>query len=210
MDRGVGEHDTQLGVVRRHLRGGKRTRSSLPFQQNDRLLMARQHLLLVFEDLTFPPYRFQILHHQGEGFHGSFFSLPQGPDCLPVGPVTAEMKPADPLDPHDLSVPDRRPDCPDRLRATLVPAQQIHFRSALIAADRLGIIPSGFRMGILILAFRTHGKIRHAGPHPVIRHPVKDGQSGSAAGAVDKGMQIPPVLRIVHFLPAAGADRNVR
>ena len=78
-------------------------------------------------------------------------------------------------------------------------SHEIDLRSAVIAADRLGVIAPGLRAVIFLRAAGAHGKFLHAGPLPVIRQGVQNGQPGTAAGAVNEGMLVASVGRIFHL-----------
>lgn len=115
----------------------------------------------------------------------------------------------------------------DSLIAT-IPPSWIIFLVAMIAALPRSSLPvrytsghnrcsipavhltSGRRILILRSTVRTHREFLHAGPFPVIWKRIQDRKSGTAAGAVDKWVQITPVFRIVHFFLAFFADCNIR
>ena len=73
---------------------------------------------------------------------------------------------------------------------------KIYLRSALIAANRLGIVSSALWGVILAVTSRAHREHLHARSDPVIGEPFQDREPGSAARAVDKGVEIPSVFRI--------------
>ena len=87
---------------------------------------------------------------------------------------------------------------------------EIHLRSAVIAADRLGIITPAQGGVILTCTGRAHREHLHARPLTVVRKSFQDRETRPAAGAVDKGMKISSVARIKKFPAALFADRNVR
>ena len=120
------------------------------------------------------------------------------------------MKTADSFDRHNSAVVDHLPCISDGIPAPFASADQIHFRSAIVAAHRLCIIPPRLRIIIFFRTIRTHRKFFHAGALPVIGQRIQYGQPGTAAGTVDKRMQIPPVLRIIQFLFTLITDRNIR
>ncbi len=119
--------------------------------------------------------------------------------CFLVRRITAEMESADSLDCHDPAIMDHFSCGNDCNSSPFFPADQIHFRATIVAAYRLCIITSGRRIIIFLSTVRTHREFLHAGPFPVIWKCIQDRKSGTAAGAVDKWMQITPVFRIVHF-----------
>ena len=120
------------------------------------------------------------------------------------------MESADSLDCHDSAVMDHFSCGNDRSSSPFFPSGQIYFRTACVATYRLCIITSGRRILILRSTVRTHREFLHAGPFSVIWKRIQDRKSGTAAGAVDKWVQITPVFRIVHFFLAFFADCNIR
>ena len=88
--------------------------------------------------------------------------------------------------------------------------KQVHFRTAVIAAYGLRVISAGPGAVVFLCTRPAHGKHLHAGPLPVIRQGIKDGHPGTAAGAVDKGMQIAAVRRIIKLSLTFLADGNIR
>ena len=135
------------------------------------------------------------------------------------------MKAADALDSNDTALADHTPRmrngspiclCRIHLRrihrqgVCLVRMQEVDSRTAVVAADRLRIIAPAFCMRVFVLTGGAHRKGLHAGAFPVIGHPVKDGNSGAARGAVDKGMQITPVVLVEQFLLASVTDSDIR
>ena len=88
-------------------------------------------------------------------------------------------------------------------------SHEIDLRSAVIAADRLGVIAPGLRAVIFLRAAGAHGKFLHTGPLPVIRQSVQNGQPGTAAGAVDERMLIASVGRIFHLRFTVITDRYI-
>ena len=208
LDRGIGKHDPHLGVVRGNGRG-QLSRSGF-LQQQYGLLMSGQDLLLFRCDKAFPPHRLRIPEHHGKGLHGSGLELSEPGDRLLIGGVTAQMKSADALYGGNLPVQDRLPRHTDGVLAPFAPSHQIDLGSAVRAAHRLGVIPPGRRIVVLPGTLRAHGKFLHGGAFPVIGKRVQDRQSRTAAGTVDKGMQIPPVFPVVHLTDAVVAYGNVR
>ena len=88
-------------------------------------------------------------------------------------------------------------------------SHEIDLRSAVIAADRLGVIAPGLRAVIFLRTAGAHGKFLHTGPLPVIRQGVQNGQPGTAAGAVDERMLIASVRRIFHLRFTVITDRYI-
>ena len=120
------------------------------------------------------------------------------------------MKAADSFDRHDSAIMDHLPCIRDGISAPLGSADQIHLWTTCIAAHRLRIITPCLRIVIFLCTIRTHRKLFHTGAFPVIRQRIQNRHPRSATGTVNKRMQIPPILWIVHFLFALVTDCNIR
>ena len=120
------------------------------------------------------------------------------------------MKASDSLDCNNTALSNRFSRISDRFSAPFFSADQIHFRTTFITAYRLCIVSSGRRSIVFFRTVRTHRKLFHAGPLTIIRKRIQNRQSRSATGAVDKRMQISPILRIKHFLFAFLTDCDIR
>ena len=141
--------------------------------------------------------------------------LPETPDGLCIGGVAAEMKAADALDCRDAAIDQDAPGLQDCLSAgdrgrTPVFWKDVNMGTAVVAADRLGVISACGRGDIFVTAFRTHGEYLHGCPLPVIGKRFKDRKPRAARGAVDKRMQISPVRRIQQLRPAFVTNGDVR
>jgi hypothetical protein len=66
--------------------------------------------------------------------------------------------------------------------------------------------------GILIfsLACRAHLERGHGGQGTIIRDILNDRKSGTAIGAVGKGITVPPISRVKEFGAAWPAGRDIR
>ena len=153
---------------------------------------------------------FEIFCHHCKWLHRTTFELTQAADCCLIGSITAEMKTSDSLDCSNTTLCDRFSGISDCISAPLISADQINFRSAFIAAYRLCIVSSGLWIVVFFCTVRTHRKLFHAGSFTVIRKRIQDRESRSAAGTIDKRMQISPILRIKHLFLTFLADCNIR
>ena len=120
------------------------------------------------------------------------------------------MKAADALDGYDTAAGNNLPGFSKRRRTAFAAADKINLGPAVVAADRLSVITPGFGVSIFIFAGGAHGKLAHAGPHPVVGHGVQDSQPGSAGRAVNEGVQVAPVFFIEQLRLAFIADGDVR
>ena len=120
------------------------------------------------------------------------------------------MKSSDSLDCNNSALGNRFSRISDCFSAPFFSADQIHFRTTFITAYRLCIVSSGRRSIVFFRTVRTHRKLFHTGPLTIIRKRIQNRQSRSATGAVDKRMQISPILRIKHFLFAFLTDCDIR
>ena len=209
LNRCIGKHDTHLGIPGCNALTKPRFSRQL-IQQQDRLLMTGKDLLLFLADLTDLLHSFHILCHHCKRLHRTPFPLPQPLYSLLTGSITAKVKTTDPFDGHDPAGSNDLPCISDSLPSPFLSSRQVYLRATVITAHRLGIIASGIRVMVLIRTGGTHGKFLHTGPFTVIRKRIQDRQSRTAAGTVDKGMQIPPVFRIKHLRLTFIADRDIR
>ena len=161
--------------------------------------MSGQDLRLGRCDLTFPHNGFHIPHHDSKGLLRALLSIPQPRHSIFIRGITAEMESSDALDGGDSPRQDRFPGLCDRPSAAICFPEQIDLRATVRTADGLCVIPP---CGGIIVFFRTvgtHGKFLHGRPFPVVGKGIQDRQPGTAAGTVDKRMQIPAVRGIVHL-----------
>ena len=151
-----------------------------------------------------------VAHHHREGFDRAMLPLTKARHRLLRCGVATQVESADSLHRQDLPFGQHLPGETDRVMAALISSQKINLRTAVIAADRLCIIPS--RGGILIL-FRTpcaHGKFLHAGPGTVIGQLIENRQPRATLRTVDEGVKIPPVPRIEQLPPAFLTGGDIR
>ena len=120
------------------------------------------------------------------------------------------MKPSDSLDCYNFAFTNKPACICNCGTSPLGSADQIHLWSTLVAAHRLRVIPPGFLIRVFFCTVRAHRKLFHTCAFPVIRQSIQNRKPWSTAGAVDKRMQIPPVLRIIQFLFTLITDRNIR
>ena len=145
-----------------------------------------------------------ILHlgdcwRDGEALHRLFISR-----------IAAQVETSNPLNRHNSAFCNGPSGVNDRISSAFFSADQVDLRTTLVTTDWLCIVSPGCRIIIFFCAIRTHRKFFHAGALPVIRKGIQDRKSWSTAGTVDKWMQIPPVLWIIHFFLTFFADRNIR
>ena len=207
LHRCVGQHHADLRVIRRHRRRQSALRFSL--QQNDRLLVAVQDLLLSRRHLAVALNSLQIPHHHRERLCRAAFLLTQTCNRLLVPRVAAQVESADTLDRDDLPVDDRLPRRGDRRASALRPPDQIDLRSAVVAADGLRVVAPGLGVRVLPLALRTHRKLTHTRALAVVGHRVEDRHARAAGRAVDERVHISSVIRIVELGLALVAGRDV-
>ena len=172
--------------------------------------MTIQNFLLFFCYFTFFCDGFQILCHHRKRLHRSAFQLSESADCCFIGSITTEMKASDSFDCDNATIRNRLSGIGDRIFASLIPSDQVYFRSTFITANRLCIVSSGRRIIVFFCTIRAHRKLFHTGPFTVIRKRIQYRQPWSTAGTIDKRMQVSPILRIKHFLFTFLADCYVR
>ena len=153
---------------------------------------------------------FEIFCHHCKRLHRTMFKLAKSAYCSFIRSITAKMKASDSLDCNNTALSNRFSRISDRFSAPFFSADQIHFRTTFIAADRLCIISSGYRIIIFLCTIRTHRKLFHTSPLTVIRQRIQYRQPWPTAGAVNKRMQISPILRVKHFLFAFLTDCDIR
>ena len=88
-------------------------------------------------------------------------------------------------------------------------SDDVHLRSAVVAAHRLRIISSGVCMRVFVLALFAHREIAHRSAFPVVRHRIEYRQPRSALRAVDERVKIAPVATVEKLFSAFVAGGNV-
>ena len=208
LDGRVRQHHAERGIAgRKDVR--ERAFGALP-EQDDRFLMPVQDLLLTGQDHAFAADRLERIHHHGERLHGTALEFAQSRHRLRVAGVAAQMESADALDSDDLPLEDRAAGGGDGFPVAFGAADEVDLRTAVVTADRLGVVAARFRRGVFGLALRTHREIAHAGAFAVVWHGVEDGQARSARGAVDEGVQITAVRGVEQLRFALVARGDVR
>ena len=176
LHRVVGQHDAHVRVVGGDGRTQLRVVSRVLLEEQDRLLRPGQEFLLAVEDDAFPLHDADVFHHDREGLERPVLEFPQPGDGRFVRGVAAQVEPADALDGDDAAVPDDAPRLEQGAVAAKRPAvpvvREVQLRSAVVAADGLGVVPPGLRARVLRLTVRAHRELRHGGPHPVVGHGV--------------------------------------
>ena len=152
----------------------------------------------------------KVLQHQGKGLHRPLLPAPQFFHRCFVRSIAAQVEPPYALDGYDMALCNKAPGLGNRCRPPLRPIQNIDLRATVVAAHGLGIVAPGSRVHVFPIALRTHGKVLHSGPFPVVGHGLQDGQPGPAGGTVDKGMQVPAIHPIKELPFAVVANGDVR
>ena len=163
-----------------------------------RFFFCRQH--------TFPRCNRKIFHHDCQGLDGPPFQAAKPLNGSFIRSITAQVKSADSLDSDDATAAQDTAGFRNRRMPPFCPAQQIYFRAAVIAADRLGIISPRKRIFIFRTAGRTHGKFAHTGSFPVIRHGIQYSHTRPAGRTVNKRMQITAIRPIKELFLTAVAN----
>ena len=224
LDRRVREHHSNGRVVRRDPRGQPRVIPAALSEQHYRLLVAVDYLFLVFLNDALPADRVKVSHHHGKWFCRTRLEVSQPLHRSLISCIAAEVESSYALYSDYASAAHDTPYLRDGRSALSVLRQLLHvdrelisrtrrkkidLRSAVVAADRLGVVAPRLGVGVFVLALRAHRKVRHAGPHPVVRHTVEYGRSRTARGAVYERMQVAPVGLVEELLAALFAGRDV-
>jgi hypothetical protein len=92
------------------------------------------------------------------------------------------------------------------------------FTGAFMEANGRPTIPAGVglsmeppiqRFFILITTSFTHGEGSHGGFIPIVGYILDDGVTGAAVGAIDKGIAVSSIPRIIHFPQAVITDVHI-
>ena len=172
--------------------------------------MSVEDFLLLFCHFALFFYGFQILRHHSKRLHRSAFQLAKPTDRCFIRSITAKMKASNSFNCNNTTLSNCFSGICDCGSAPLISPDQIDFRPTFITTDRLCIISSCLRIMVFTGTFRAHRKFFHTCPLPVIRKRIQNRKPRSTTGAVDKRMQISPVLRIKHFLFAFLTDCDIR
>jgi hypothetical protein len=141
----------------------------------------------------------------------AFLAAAQTSDRGLVGRVGDQVVAAEPLHADDAALTQQTHGASDRVGINhgAVVVDEPHLRPAARAACRLGVeAPVG---GVLVFggASVAHGERRHRRQRPVVGQVANNRVPGSAVGAVDQGVAVPPVTRIEELTKAVGADGRV-
>src|SRR5262249_40365340 len=122
-----------------------------------------------------------------------------------------EMEPAQPLDSYD--VPGAQPlGCGSDRIARLAGAIAIgepESRPASRTANGLSMKTAIARVVIFSRAIPAHFEPGHCGERAVVGNIANDGKSGTAVGAVNKGIEITAVRRIEHLPETVHTRRDI-
>ena len=211
--RRVRKHHPDIGISRCQRlaqNGSARLVSFLFRQKQDGFLRSRHQFFGTLRYLALPAHCLHIPHHHRKRLERAILQLPKPPHRLVVASVAAEVKAADALNGHDAAPADKVPHLNQGILPRFRAFQQVQFRSAVVAADWLSVIPPGPNIRILPVTFLAHGKFPHAGANPVVGHGVQNRQPRSAGRAVDKRMQVPPICRVEKLSLAVRTGGDVR
>ena len=207
MKRRVRKHDSQSAAVGS---GGSRNLSPIPAPQNhDGLLRAVQHPADRRRYFRLPFRRRHIPRHNRKRLHRTPFSFPKQPYRRLVRRVAAEMETADPFDCGNPAAANHPPHFPDCLAAPRLTVQNVNLRPAIVAGNRLRVIPPRTAIRIFLRTSLAHGKRLHAGSLAVIRHIVENREPRAAARTVDERMQIAAIILVEQLRPARIAYCNI-
>ncbi len=160
--------------------------------------------------------RFEIAHHQREGFVRAPLASAQLRHRSLVGGIAGQQKPAQALDRHDLSLSQQRPRlandakrvCPGK-RSLRTGFHQGQRRSTNGARIGLGMEAPVAGIFIFRLAIRAHHEGRHGGGRAIIGYVADDGVARAAMGAIGEGISVAPVRGIAKITPASIASAGV-
>jgi hypothetical protein len=208
----VGQHHTQVGIVRCHRVGHAVAGAGAPGQQDDRPADAGEQVLLARRERDQPPGGIQVGGHHSERLAAPALAGTQLGDRSGVAGVAGEVIAAESLDRHDPPGGQQLPGAAQGVLAggrRAVAGDQLEPRSAVRTGDRLGVEPAVGRIVVLGPARGAHGEAGHRGGIPVVRQPGDDGEPRAAVGARDERVPVPTVGRIAQLAQAVGADRDV-
>ncbi len=213
VQRGVGQHDAELTVGRC---GGGRDGGAGPGlfparQQHDRPGRAGQQVRGRGVDLGQLPGRGQVGGHDRERLVLAVLARAQRGHRLLAGGVGGQVVAAEALDGEDLAAAEESGGRPERVRAVVVARiEQRQPGTAGRAAGGLGVETAVGGIVVLGRAPLAHLERRHGGQRPVVGHVADDGEPGTAVGAVDERVLVPPVGRVAELAQAVRAGRGVR
>ncbi len=218
MQRGVGQHDAELPVPRRHRPGDAVVRPAR--QQHDRAPRtgqqaagrAGQRGLVRRVDDAQRARRGEISDHDRERLVLAVLARPQRRGGRLAARCGRQVIAADALDRDDLPGPQQRGCLGHRVARQLGPGLvgQPQPRPAVRTADRLGMEPAVGGVVVFRRAGGAHGEPGHRGQRPVVGHAAHDREPRSAVRAVDERVAEPPVGRVGQLGQAVGARRGVR
>ena len=120
----------------------------------------------------------------------------------PPSPLTATVRP---LDQRRAGEVDRHGALGDHV----VVGDVAQHRSAVVARDRLGVVATVGRIGVLGAALRAHRERRHRGGGSVVRQRSDDREPRTAVRAGDERVPVATIARVPQFGEAVVAHRGV-
>jgi hypothetical protein len=211
MQRRRREHDAKIRIV-----GSDRWcdgRREATAHQDDGA--ARREKKLAFEGRDFGESLGQgeVGDHQSQRLGFSVFTTSKFADGVLQASITNQMVAADTLECSDLPCTDGIGEDEERVCGVVAgwtggPNRQLG--SASRTGDRLSMETPIGRIVKFAEAVRTQGEVRHRGVAAVERRAGDDGQTGSAVGAIQEGVEKASIRGVIHFAEAIGAGGQIR
>jgi hypothetical protein len=199
MKRSVRQHESYLIQI-----GSDPRKVSFLFEEHDRAAGREESGHLFRADVGIFLYNGRVLGHEGERFCLPFLDFPERADSRWIQRIADKVKSSQPFNGEYLSLFDEGygfSKSPLQFFACLG-CEESDLGAAQGAGDRLGMVSSVERIGILLPARRAHGKTAHRGLLPVVGEGFHDGITGTAVCAVDEGIEITAVRGGHHFAGA--------
>ena len=216
VERGVGEHDAQAGIARRHALGHAVAagRISLLFsQQQDGGLGPGERVGFGPGDVHVVPGHGQVRKEHGKGFPGPAFSFSKPGHRGLIAGVHQQLETTQTLQGHDGSGGQGHDRTLQRVRPFGQGAargiQECQARPAHRTGNGLGVEPAVPGFVVLGGARVTQGERLHGRVRAVVREAFDDRIAGSARRAVGEGVPVPPGPGVAHLGLALRADRQV-
>ncbi len=219
VERRRGQHHPQHRIARRHRRRDRGVVAGL--EQHDGPSRRHQQFGLVGVDMGQLPSRGQVGHQHRERLVGSMLAGPQAGHRGIVGGVAGQVVATDPFDRHRLTGAEATADLVDgrsgRRGASLdqrggrrrTVSRQAETGPAVVAGDRLGVVPTVVGVAVFLGTARTQREAVHRRARPVVGEAGDDRVARAAVGAGDEGVPEPTVGRIVHLRHTGGAGGGV-
>ena len=210
VQRGVGQHHAQVGVVRSHRH--RRPEPTAPRHQHDRSLRTRQQP----RGASSSPRCARAVARSGtitaNGLSPRRFRRRSSATASSLRGVAGEVVAADALDGEDAAVAQQPPGASQRRlrpRSEPVAVAVAQGRAAVRAAHRLGVEPAVGRVGVFARAVRAHREAGHRGRGAVVGQRGDDREARAAVGAVDERVPVAAVGRVALLGRAVGAHGDI-